>query len=156
MVVRAACGLATGQIGVRVKRAGSLGGLSVARGEILCCDDTELDPRVNREACHALGVRSLMITPLRVDGAVDGALRVLSSRTGAFTPTDVGTLQILAECLGVVIQRAGDAELLRRSEAQYRLLFAAHPLAMWVYEIGTLRFLAVNDSAVAQYGYSKP
>jgi hypothetical protein len=26
---------------------------------------------------------------------------------------------------------------------------------MWVYEIGTLRFLAVNNAAVARYGYTR-
>jgi len=26
---------------------------------------------------------------------------------------------------------------------------------MWIYDLSTLRFLEVNDSAVLQYGYSK-
>jgi len=44
---------------------------------------------------------------------------------------------------------------LRESEAQYRLLFQANPNPMWVCDIGSLRFLAVNDAAVAHYGYSR-
>jgi PAS domain S-box-containing protein len=155
MVVRAACGMAAGRRGARVRRGGSLAGLSLAREEILWCDDSELDPRVDRETCRAMGVRSVMIAPLHAGSAAGGALRVMSSRTGAFTSSDVGTLQILAEWLGVVMQSAAVTELLRSSEAQYRLLFAAHPVPMWVYDIDTLRFLAVNDSAVAQYGFSK-
>jgi PAS domain S-box-containing protein len=39
-------------------------------------------------------------------------------------------------------------EALRKSEAQYRLLFESNPQAMWVYDVETLRFLAVNDAAV--------
>ena len=46
-------------------------------------------------------------------------------------------------------------EALRKSEAQYRLLFESNPQAMWVYDLTTLRFLAVNDAAVRHYGYSR-
>src|SRR5215470_17355446 len=46
-------------------------------------------------------------------------------------------------------------EALRKSEAQYRLLFESNPQAMWVYDLTTLRFLAVNDAAVDHYGYSR-
>ena len=46
-------------------------------------------------------------------------------------------------------------EALRKSEAQYRLLFESNPEAMWVYDTETLRFLAVNDAAIRRYGYSR-
>eukprot|EP00456_Euglypha_rotunda_P059495 TRINITY_DN496_c1_g2_i1.p1 TRINITY_DN496_c1_g2~~TRINITY_DN496_c1_g2_i1.p1 ORF type:complete len:1455 (+),score=354.03 TRINITY_DN496_c1_g2_i1:10962-15326(+) len=46
-------------------------------------------------------------------------------------------------------------EALRSSEARYRLLFEANPHPMWVYDVSSLRFLAVNDSAVQAYGYSR-
>jgi PAS domain S-box-containing protein len=44
---------------------------------------------------------------------------------------------------------------LRQSEGQYRLMFEANPHPMWVYDLETLRFLAVNDAAVHHYGYSR-
>lgn len=44
---------------------------------------------------------------------------------------------------------------LRESEQNYRQLFEANPHPMWVYNLKTLRFLAVNDAAVAHYGYSR-
>ncbi|MDA8357505.1 MAG: PAS domain-containing protein [Actinomycetota bacterium] len=37
----------------------------------------------------------------------------------------------------------------------FRLLLAANPLPMWVYDLETLRFLEVNDAAVAHYGYTR-
>ena len=46
-------------------------------------------------------------------------------------------------------------DALRESEEQCRLLFQSNPHAMWVYDLDTLRFLAVNDAAVEQYGYSR-
>jgi diguanylate cyclase (GGDEF)-like protein/PAS domain S-box-containing protein len=42
----------------------------------------------------------------------------------------------------------------KRREASFRLLFEHSPVPMWVYDVETLRFLAVNDAAVAHYGYS--
>jgi len=37
----------------------------------------------------------------------------------------------------------------------FALLLAASPLPMWVYDVGTLRFLDVNDAAVLHYGYTR-
>ncbi len=41
------------------------------------------------------------------------------------------------------------------SSDAYRALFDHNPLPMWVYDSETLRFLAVNDAAVEQYGFSR-
>jgi len=46
-------------------------------------------------------------------------------------------------------------EDLRRSEEQYRLLFQDNPNPMWVFDLETLAFLEVNESAVQYYGYSR-
>jgi two-component system, cell cycle sensor histidine kinase and response regulator CckA len=43
----------------------------------------------------------------------------------------------------------------QESEKQYRLLFEANPLPMWVYDRHTLAFLAVNEAAIRHYGYSR-
>jgi two-component system cell cycle sensor histidine kinase/response regulator CckA len=37
----------------------------------------------------------------------------------------------------------------------YRLFFEASPLPMWVYDVETLRFLAVNEAATRHYGWSR-
>ena len=46
-------------------------------------------------------------------------------------------------------------QTLRESEAKYQLLFETNPQPMWVYDSKTLRFLAVNETAVSRYGYSR-
>ncbi len=46
-------------------------------------------------------------------------------------------------------------EHLRKQEEQYRLLFETNPSPMWVFETETLQILAVNEAAIAQYGYSR-
>jgi diguanylate cyclase (GGDEF)-like protein/PAS domain S-box-containing protein len=42
----------------------------------------------------------------------------------------------------------------RRRQASFELLFDGNPIPMWVFDIDTLRFLAVNKTAIASYGYS--
>lgn len=69
--------------------------------------------------------------------------------------TDAGKLiSVLSLVLDVTVATRIE-EALRKSEAQYRLLFEANPQAMWVYDLSTLRFLAVNNAAVRHYGYSR-
>ena len=46
-------------------------------------------------------------------------------------------------------------EMLRAGDGPFRLLFAAHPHPMWVYDLATLAFLEVNDAAIAKYGYTR-
>ena len=44
---------------------------------------------------------------------------------------------------------------LRESGKKYQRLFQSNPHPTWVYDIETLRFLLVNDAAVARYGFSR-
>ncbi len=43
---------------------------------------------------------------------------------------------------------------LKESEENYRTLFYLSPIPMWVYDLETLQFLNVNDSALRHYGYT--
>ncbi len=52
-------------------------------------------------------------------------------------------------------ERLRGVEALHQSEDSYRVLFEHHPGPMWLYDIDTLRFLAVNEAAITSYGYSR-
>jgi two-component system, cell cycle sensor histidine kinase and response regulator CckA len=54
-----------------------------------------------------------------------------------------------------VTQRRRLERQLQESEQKYRMLFEANAEAMYVYDLETYRLVAVNEAAIAQYGYSR-
>lgn len=53
-----------------------------------------------------------------------------------------------------VERRQKDRLAVAKTEAEYRRLFDRNPQPMWLYDVETLAFVAVNEAAVQQYGYS--
>lgn len=118
MVYRATAGAAHPKLGLRLKRHKSLSGMCLDSGETLRCDDAELDARVDREACRNVGLRSMVVVPLRLRDKPVGALKVFSSRTAAFGNADTQVLGLLADQLGASMHLATQnfsAELLHRA-----------------------------------------
>ncbi len=129
------------------------------------CDDTEADPQVDREVCRRLGARSLITVPLVHADVSLGAITVTSSLPHAFDEAQAEALRLVADQVTAAAVRAWVnielRETCRRcesalvaSEARFRRLFFKNPQPMWVLDAETQRFLAVNDAAVAKYGYS--
>ena len=95
MVAGAVSGAAAGSLGVRLSRAASLSGLCVRQGVPLMSEDTETDPRVDREACRRLGVRSMIAVPLIHRGYAVGVLKVVSSQDSHFKDSDQTILELM-------------------------------------------------------------
>ncbi|MCK9279961.1 MAG: PAS domain S-box protein [Melioribacteraceae bacterium] len=58
----------------------------------------------------------------------------------------------------LAFQKVEQKELIEKvgeSEKSYKMLFESNPHPMWVYDLETLKFLEVNESAIKKYGYSK-
>jgi diguanylate cyclase (GGDEF)-like protein len=106
MVYRAASGFAANQLGLRLKRDGSMSGLCVQLGEIMRCDDSETDARVDRNACRRVGLRSMLVVPLQHDGVTVGALKVMSTRTNGFGDNDVRVLQLMSDLIAASMHNA--------------------------------------------------
>ena len=100
MVYRAACGVASSQLGLRLPLFGSLSGLSVQTGTLLYCEDSETDPRVNRLVCRTIGLRSMIVVPLVYEGQSVGVLKVLSTNPAHFSVVEEEILRLLSEQIG--------------------------------------------------------
>jgi hypothetical protein len=73
---------------IRTPKDASLSGICLRTGEPAYCEDSELDPRVDKAACRAQALRSMIIVPLRHRGKVVGVLNVNSPEPRAFGPGD--------------------------------------------------------------------
>ena len=108
MVYRAASGLAAESVGMRLSMATSLSGLCIQLGRPLTCSDTEFDPRVERDACRRLSIRSMVVVPLLSDHAAIGVLKVSSFEPDHFGDDDVHILEDLAGFIADAISKASD------------------------------------------------
>jgi PAS domain S-box-containing protein len=110
MVYRAGSGTAATHVGVRVPIASSLTGLCVREGRLLCCDDSETDPRVDRDACRRVGVRSMIVVPLRHAGQVVGVLKVSSHRAAVFGNEVADMLELMSGLFAAAMSQVAEFE----------------------------------------------
>ncbi|MBE9093324.1 CHASE4 domain-containing protein [Tychonema sp. LEGE 07203] len=66
-----------------------------------------------------------------------------------------GGREIICTVVRDITERKQVEAELRASERRYRLLFKNNPHPMWVYDLETLEFIAVNQAAIHHYGYSR-
>jgi TonB family protein len=99
IVCRATTGNAPA-LGVHLQPDSGLSGECIRSGIVARCEDTELDPRVDREACRVLNLRSAVVVPLAMsEFTVVGLLEVFSPTQHAFNGRDVLLLRSMAELI---------------------------------------------------------
>ena len=115
MVCRASAGSSAPAVGARLQVRSGLTGESIARRQLLRCDNAEADPRVNLETCRALGIASIVVLPLlRRSGEVRGLFELFSDHPYAFEERDL-----------IALERMADLTLTALDLAEQRQNFAA-------------------------------
>jgi GAF domain-containing protein len=92
LVYRAATGTAARSLGLRVESRKSMSGLCFHSQQVMRCDDTDKDDRVDKAACRWVGIRSMVLVPIVHDGRSVGVLAVISPAVAAFGDHTVWTL----------------------------------------------------------------
>ncbi|MGD0509140.1 MAG: GAF domain-containing protein [Terriglobales bacterium] len=105
IVCRARTGRTAPDIGVRLQTDSGLSAECVRTGEVLLCHDAESNPRVDWATCRRMGVRSILVAPLRHFRRTLGVFEVLSSAPHAFDNNDVATMQFLSGMMVATISR---------------------------------------------------
>jgi N-acetylmuramoyl-L-alanine amidase/putative methionine-R-sulfoxide reductase with GAF domain len=99
IVLRASAGAIKPDVGQRIQRDSAFSGACFRMAQIIRCDDTETDDRVNLNACRRLGARSMVAVPLCGRRRVIGLLEAFSAEPFGFNDSDVGSLELLAELI---------------------------------------------------------
>jgi len=117
-----------------------------------------------RRLSAALGIQEVIIKPYEPQvflEAIAKALRDKSAPDRAAVATSrtefhVEHLRLVSAKLYEKVRELEDTRLeLDTIATKYQLLFKAHPEAMFVFDLETLRFMEVNDATIQRYGYSR-
>jgi N-acetylmuramoyl-L-alanine amidase/putative methionine-R-sulfoxide reductase with GAF domain len=121
IVLRASAGTIKPDVGARIQRDSAFSGACFRTAQIIRCDDTETDDRVNLYACRQLGARSMVAVPLCGRRRVIGLLEAFSAEPFSFNDSDVASLELLAELILAALKPEDEdrfAQSARAAEAQ--------------------------------------
>jgi TonB family protein len=105
IVCRARSGASAPDVGASLPIEGSFTGLCIQTGKELRCDDCETDTRVDTAAIRALGIRSMVVAPIREESRVVGVLAAFAPTPHAFTITHVAVLKTMADQISALLQK---------------------------------------------------
>ena len=94
-------------------------------GELLIVSDTQTDPRVNADACGALGIRSFVIVSWTQDRQWGLQLALIHNTPRIFTQDEIDLLRELTSCIWSRLEKARVDDALRESEGQLKQFNAA-------------------------------
>ena len=93
VVCRASCGNIAPAVGTPLNVNSGIGAQCLREGKTTICGDTETDPRVNREVCRRIGVRSILAVPLRLNSAVIGIAQAFYAKPSGFSEANILELE---------------------------------------------------------------
>jgi hypothetical protein len=111
MICRATAGLPLREVGGKINSESGIGAAAIRLQMSQWCSDTESDPRVDVEVCRQLGVRSIIVVPVRARDAVVGIFTIFSANPDAFSLRDLMAVKDLAhQTTEAIDTRIGNAE----------------------------------------------
>jgi len=96
MVCRARSGETAPALGAELNSETGISGECLRTGAVRHCPDTEKNPLVNVEVCRALGLRSMVVLPIRGWHGINGILEVFGTEPAAFSEHQIALLGQLA------------------------------------------------------------
>ena len=90
-------------VGTRLNADTGFTATCVRTAEVVRCDDTETDPRVDGSSCVQLGIRSILALPIFNGQNVSGVFEVLSNEPKKFTDRHAAVLHLLARLVETVV-----------------------------------------------------
>ncbi len=105
IICRARSGSSAPDVGAIMRVEGAFTGLCIQSGKELRCDDADTDTRVDTAGMRALGIRSMVVTPIKEEDRVLGVLVVFASAAYAFSITHVAVLKTVAEQISSLLQQ---------------------------------------------------
>jgi N-acetylmuramoyl-L-alanine amidase/putative methionine-R-sulfoxide reductase with GAF domain len=134
IVLRAAAGTIRPDLGARIDRDSAFSGACFRTAQVVHCDDTETDDRVNREACRELGARSMVAVPLCGRRRVIGVLEAFSSLPFGFNDSDIRNLTLMAELVIAALKPEDEDRFAASAQVAATKLEAVTPAAAPVRE----------------------
>src|SRR5579872_406210 len=129
IVLRASAGNIKPDVGARIQRDSAFSGACFRTSQVIRCDDTETDDRVNLQACRQLGARSMVAVPLCGRRRVIGILEAFSAEPFGFNDSDVTSLELLAELVLAALKPEDEDRFAQSAEvAEVELSPDATPL----------------------------
>ncbi len=116
MLCRASVGPNAPELGALLSMEYGLSGESVRTHKALRCDDTERDPRVNREGCRQLGIASVVVMPIVSEQQVLGVFELFSGKPQAFEERDISALHRLSGMVETAVKHAVATQTLPAAE----------------------------------------
>ena len=151
----------------RLKMSSSLSGICVRTGELQRCDDT-LGLARPHQAYQDLGIRSILVVPLKDEHRTLGVLKVVSPEAHAFTERDAKALRLLGGLMGAALGHAAAFEgrqsrleertrALQESEQRFKQLVDVAQEGIWVADDrGVITYVNQRLADLLGYGNGSP
>jgi TonB family protein len=111
ILCRARSGDLAPELGSYVNANSGISGECLRTASILVCEDARTDARVDNVVCERMGIRSIVVVPLRGPVGISGILEVFSKRVNAFGNREINCLRGFAEMAETAYEGERQAQL---------------------------------------------